>query len=103
MQSVPYRDLKNITPTMLRKKLTSEDQLLLTANNKPIALLVGLYDEDIQDIMLLVSRLRARMATLSIRNQARKAGMNRTTLKEVNALIKRTRAEQKGGKQVHRS
>ena len=50
-----------------------------------------------------VSRLRAQMATLSVRNQSRKNGMNRTALKEVNALIKKTRVEQKQVKQAHRS
>lgn len=45
--------------------------------------------------LLLLSRLRAQMATLSIRNQARKDGMSGpTTLKEVNALIKKSRVEQ---------
>jgi hypothetical protein len=43
------------------------------------------------------------MATLSVRNQSRKNGMNRTALKEVNALIKKTRVEQKQVKQAHRS
>ena len=98
MQYVSFRDLQNIAQLILRKQLTSEGVLVVTVNNKPFAAMISLDDVNAQDIMLTVSRLRAQMATFSIRNQARKAGMNRTTLKEVNALIKRTRAVQKRGK-----
>ncbi len=97
MQSVSFRDLQNTTSSTLRKKLTSESVLVVTANNKPFAAMINLNDENTQDILLLASRLRAQMATLSIRNQAHKGGMDKTTLKEVNALIKKTRVEQKRG------
>jgi len=95
MQYVSFRDLQNIAPSILRKKLISEGVLVVTANNKPFAAMISLDDMNGQDTMLMVSRLHAQTATLSIRNQARKNGMNRTTLKEVNALIKKMRVEQK--------
>ena len=85
MQYVPFRNLQNITPLILRKKLTSEGVLVVTVNNKPFAAMISLDVVNAQDTMLMVSRLRAQMATLSIRNQARKNGVNKTTLKEVNA------------------
>lgn len=101
MQYVSFRDLQNIAPLILRKKLTSEGVLVVTVNNKPFAAMISLDDVNARDTMLMVSRLRAQTATLAIRNQARKDGMNRTTLKEINVLIKRTRVEQKRDKQVH--
>jgi hypothetical protein len=99
MQSVPYRDLQNIAPSIFRKKLTSEGVLVATVNNKPFAAMINLNDENAQELLLLVSRLRAQIAALSIRNQARKDGIDKTTLKEVNAVIKKTRVQQKRGKQ----
>jgi len=87
MQSVSFRDLQIIAPSTLRKKLTSEGVLVVTVNNKPFAAMINLGNANTQDILLLTSRLRAQMATLSIRNQARKDGMDKTTLKEVNVLI----------------
>lgn len=99
MQSVPYRDLQNIAPSIFRKKLTSEGVLVVTVNNKPFAAMINLGDENAQELLLLVSRLRAQIAALSIRNQARKDGIDKTTLKEVNAVIKKTRVQQKRGKQ----
>jgi hypothetical protein len=95
MQFVPYRALRN-EPSALRKKLESEGDLIVTVGGKPFALMVNLNDsEDVQDILLLVSRLKAQMAVRSIRSQARKEGLDKMTLKDVNALIKKTRAERK--------
>ena len=51
--------------------------------------------EDVQDILLMVSRLRAQMAVRAIRSEARKNRLDKMTLKDVNALIKKTRAERK--------
>ena len=64
-------------------------------DNKPFAVMISLGDENVQDILLMVSRLRAQMAVRSIRGQARKAGLDTMALKDVNALIKKTRAERK--------
>jgi hypothetical protein len=94
MQFVPYRDLRN-EPSALRKKLASEGELVVTVDNKPFAMMINLDDENIQDILLMVSRLRAQMAARSIRSQARRDGLDKMTLKDVNAIIKKTRADRK--------
>lgn len=90
MQSVPYRDLQNIAPSIFRKKLTSEGVLVATVNNKPFATMINLNDENAQELLLLVSRLHAQIAALSIRNQARKDGIDKTTLKLFRVSISET-------------
>lgn len=75
MQSVSFPDLQVTTPSTLRKKLISEGILVVTINNKPFAAMFDLSDENAQDTLLLASRLRAQIAALSIRNQARQDGM----------------------------
>lgn len=94
MQFVPYRDLRN-EPSALRKKLAREGELVVTVDNKPFAVMINLDDENVQDILLMVSRLRAQMAARSIRSQARRDGLDKMTLKDVDALIKKTRVERK--------
>ena len=94
MQFVPYRELRN-EPSALRKKLVREGELIVTVDNKPFALMINLGDENVEDILLMVSRLRAQMAARSIRSQARREGLNKMTLKDINTLIKKTRAERK--------
>jgi hypothetical protein len=94
MQFVPYRELRN-EPSALRKKLVREGELIVTVDNKPFAVMINLGDENVEDILLMVSRLRAQMAARSIRSQARREGLNKMTMKDINALIKKTRAERK--------
>ena len=94
MQFVPYRDLRN-EPSALRKKLVSEGELVVTVDNKPFAVMINLDDENIQDILLMVSRLRAQMTARSIRSQARRDGLDKMALKDVNAIIKKTRVDRK--------
>jgi PHD/YefM family antitoxin component YafN of YafNO toxin-antitoxin module len=94
MKFVPYRDLRN-EPSALRKKLASEGELVVTVDNKPFAVMINLDDENIQDILLMVSRLSAQMAARSIRSKARRDGLDKMTLKDVNAVIKKTRADRK--------
>ena len=74
MQSVPYRSLRNIAPSILRKMVTSEGELVVTIDNKPFAVMISLGDEGVQDVLLMVSRLRAQIAARSIRSQARGVG-----------------------------
>ncbi|HNE05050.1 MAG TPA: hypothetical protein PLT08_11065 [Anaerolineales bacterium] len=94
MQFVPYRDLRN-EPSTLRKKLTSEGELVVTVDNKPFAVMINLEDENVQDVLLMVTRLRAQMAARSIRSQARRDGLDKMSLKDVNAIIKKSRATRK--------
>jgi len=95
MQFVPYRALRN-EPSALRKKLETEGDLVVTVGGKPFAMMINLAEgEDIQEILLMVSRLRAQMAVRAIRSQARKDGLDRMTEQEIDALIQKTRAEQK--------
>lgn len=95
MQFIPYRNLRS-EPSALRKKLENGGDLIVTVGGKPFALMINLNDdEDVQDILLMVSRLRAQMAVRALRSQARKNGLDKMTLKDINALIKKTRAGRK--------
>jgi len=94
MKVIPYRDLRN-EPSALRKKLARDGELIVTVDNKPFAIMINLSHENVEDILLMVSRLRAQMAARAIRSQARREGLNKLTPKDINLLVKQTRAEQK--------
>lgn len=78
---------------LCEKRLVSEGELVVIVDNKPFAMMINLDDENVQDILLMVSRLRAQMAARSIRSQARRDGLDKMALKDVNAVIKKTRAD----------
>jgi len=95
MEFIPYRVLRN-EPAALRRKLEDEGELVVTVDGKPFAVMIDLAASDnMDDILLLVSRLRAQMAARAIRSQARRDGLDKTSGEQIDALIQDTRAERK--------
>ena len=94
MQFVPYRDLRN-EPSAVREKLADEGELIVTVDNKPFAVLISLGEENVQEVLLMISRLRSQMAARAIRSEARRRGLDKMSKKDINVLIKKTRAERK--------
>ncbi len=95
MEFIPYRVLRN-EPTALRKKLEDQGELVVTVDGKPFAVMIDLAgSENMDDILLMVSRLRAQMAARAIRSQARRDGLDKLSEEQIEALIQKTRAERK--------
>ncbi len=95
MEFIPYRVLRN-EPTALRKKLEDEGELVVTVDGKPFAVMIDIAGSDnMDDILLMVSRLKAQMAVRSIRSQARRDGMDKLSEEQVEDLITKTRQERK--------
>lgn len=91
MEFVPYRVLRN-KPTALREQLREQGELVVTVDGKPFAVMIDLGgSENMDEIMLLVSRLRAQMAARSIRSQSRRNGLDQMNEEQVDALIQKTR------------
>jgi hypothetical protein len=95
MEFIPYRMLRN-EPTALRKKLADQGELIVTVEGKPFAVMIDLTsNESMEDILLMVSRLRAQMAVREVRSQARRKGLDEVSDADIDALIQKTRAERK--------
>jgi hypothetical protein len=95
MEFIPYRVLRN-EPAALRKKLEEEGELVVTVDGKPFAVMINLAGSDnIDDILLLVSRLKAQMAARAIRSQARRDALDNLSKEQVDELIQKTRQERK--------
>ena len=75
MEFIPYRVLRN-EPAALRKKLETEG-------------------DNMDDIFLMISRLRAQMAARAIRSQARRDGLDKLSNEQINSLIQKARKERK--------
>ena len=95
MEFIPYRTLRN-EPTALRQKLQDQGELVVTVDGKPFAVMIDLAgSEDMDDILLLVSRLRAQMAVRAIRSQARRDGLDTISDEAIDTLVQTTRAGRK--------
>ncbi len=93
MQFIPYRNLRN-EPVAVREQLSNEGELVVTNGGKPFALMIDIPEnENIDEILLMASRIRAQMAIRSIRSNARKNGTNKLTDDQINEVIQKTRED----------
>jgi len=93
MQFIPYRNLRN-EPAAVREQLSSEGELVVTNGGKPFALMIDIPEnENIEEILLMASRIRAQMALRSIRSNARKNGTSKLTDEQINEVVEKTREE----------
>ena len=96
MEFVPYRVLRN-QPSELRKKLDKEGELVVTVDGEPMAVMLQIPKGSLEDLVLLLSQVRAQLAVANIREQARKTGLNKMTIEQADVLVKETRAARRGG------
>lgn len=72
-----------------------QGELVVTRNNQPFALMLDV-GEDLEEILLLVSRLRAQRAVSAIRAEARERGLDKLTPDEIEAEVAAARAARRG-------
>ena len=96
MEFVPYRVLRN-QPAELRKKLDEQGELVVTVDGEPMAVMLQIPKGSLEDLVLLLSQVRAQLAMATIREQARKSSLNKMTVEQADMLVKETRAARRGG------
>jgi len=87
MKFITVRDLRT-TPAQVWKELPGEQEIVITNNGKPIALLTPLSDADMEDTVTAVRRARAAAALKRIRSLAVKTGLSELTMEEINEEIR---------------
>lgn len=90
MEFVPYRMLRN-QPSELRKKLNEQGELVVTVDGEPLAIMLQVPKGSLEDLVLLLSQVRAQLAVAAIREGARKRGLGRITVEQADALVRKTR------------
>jgi len=93
MKFVSTRELRN-RPGYVRKLVQKED-LVLTANGKPIAMLLGIKDEDVEETARAVRQARAQRALSQIRKEAARRGLDKVSPEFVDAIIRDVRSKRK--------
>lgn len=94
MKFVTVRDLRT-TPAQIWKELPGEQEIVITNNGKPIALLTPINDTDMEDTVTAVRRARAATALMKIRNVATKNGLSKMTMEDINGEIREYRKSKK--------
>lgn len=96
MDFVPYRLLRN-QPAELRRKLEEQGELVVTVNGEPMAIMLQVPEGSLEDLVLLLSQVRAQLALASIREQARQNSLDRLTTDEIDAIVKQARKDRTAG------
>ena len=88
------RDLRT-TPAQVWKALPEEQEIVITNNGKPIALLTPLTDTDLEDTLASVRRARAINAVKKMQAAAVAEGISRMTPEDIDQEIQAYRKSKK--------
>lgn len=97
MKFVTVRDFRNKTAA-IRKDLSSEQEIVLTANGHPFAILAAVDEDTFEERLDALRRARARALLDRIRAGAKAKGVDKLTMQEINTEIARVRRERRSGR-----
>lgn len=90
MKFITVRDIRT-SPAQIWKQLPEEQEMVITNNGKPIALLTPLSDVNLEETVKAVRKARAINAVRSIRETSRKNGNSDMSYEEIEKEIKESR------------
>jgi len=93
MKFVSTRELRN-RPGFVRELAQKED-LVLTADGKPIAILLGIEDDDLEETALAIRQAKAQRALSRMRQQAARKGVANASPRAIEAEIRAVRRKRK--------
>ena len=93
MKFLSTRDLRN-RPGYVRD-LAQEDELVLTANGKPIAILLGVEEDQLEETARAIRQAKAQLALSRMRKQAARRGLSRTSPSAVDSEVRAVRSKRK--------
>ena len=94
MKFITVRDFRTSSASIW-KTLSEEQEMIITNNGKPIALLIPLSDKTLENDLSAIRRARAINAVKLIQQQSVKNGTDKITLEEINHEIKMSREKRK--------
>ncbi|MEW6571900.1 MAG: type II toxin-antitoxin system prevent-host-death family antitoxin [Nitrospirota bacterium] len=90
MKFVTVRDFR-IRPGEVWKNLEKDEEVIITSNGKPIALLTDISDVTFDETLKIFRRTKAELAVSKMRKAAVKKGLSSISKEEIEAEIKAVR------------
>jgi len=90
MKFITVRDFRT-SPGKIWKKLPEEQEMIITNNGKPIALLTPLNDSNIEETVKAVRKAKAINSIKKMQEISLKTGTNKLTLLEIDEEINKYR------------
>ncbi len=82
-----------VNPRPVFEAAEEGDEVVITSRGKPVALLLGISGEDLDEIVRLVRRARAQAAVSRMRKAAAREGADSMSRKEIEEEISAARSE----------
>ena len=93
MKFLSTRELRK-RPGFVRELAKNED-LVLTVNGKPIAMLLGVEEDELEETVRAIRQARAQRALSRMRREAAKRGLDKTSPSAIDAEIRAVRSKRK--------
>lgn len=94
MDFITIRDFRT-EPGKIWEKLENEGDLVVTRNGKPFAILIGTSPTGLEEDLNALRRARFGKALTAIRADAKRKGLDRMTMDEINELIRKVREDRR--------
>jgi len=94
MEFVAIRDLR-LKPGEVWDKLRQQRELILTSNGRPVAIIAGVGEEDVEETLAALRRARAQAAVARLRRAAAERGADKLSAAEIEAEITQARRERR--------
>jgi len=94
MKFIGVRDFRNKSGK-LWEELSSEKEIIITSNGKPIAVLSSISESDLEETLKIFRRIRAMLAVDKLQTNSVLKGKNRLTMNDINVEIKAVRKNRK--------
>jgi PHD/YefM family antitoxin component YafN of YafNO toxin-antitoxin module len=92
MDYIAVNELKK--PRMVRERLETAEELVLTNNGRPMAVIMYVGEgDDPEDVLAAARDARSRIALRRIRERARQTGASALSAAAVSALVSKVRRE----------
>lgn len=92
MKFVSSREIR-VNPKPVFEAAEGGEEVVLTSRGKPVALLLGVSGEDLEETVRLVRRARAQAAVSRLRKGAAQRGLKSKSQKEIDEEVRAARAE----------
>ena len=94
MKFISVRDLRT-SPAQIWKQLPDEQEMIITNNGRPIALLTPINDGTLEETVTAMRKARAINSIKQMQLSSLKAGKNRMTDEEIEKEIQESRKNRK--------
>jgi antitoxin (DNA-binding transcriptional repressor) of toxin-antitoxin stability system len=94
MEFVTIRDLR-LKPAEVWDKLRRQRELVLTSNGRPVAVMAGVREDDVEETVAALRRARAQTAVSRLRRAAAERGVERLPAAEIESEIALVRRERR--------